>query len=154
MGVILEQNWAKLIQSNVVKKVKKLALSISIFHVLHGEYLLKQKVRVVQPPECKFKANHIFFSWKWQQNITQDNTSQKTIHNSVKMYKNSDKIKSSWKFMFLLFFKVSPFVISTKKIELDFECGPCWPSFCPSMILKEQFSTVLPISFQNYSIRT
>ena len=79
--------------SNVVKKVKKLALSISIFHVLHGEYLLKQKVRVVQPPECKFKANHIFFSWKWQQNITQDSMSQKTIHNSVKMYKNSDKIK-------------------------------------------------------------
>ena len=91
--MILEQNWAKLIQSNVVKKVKKLALSISIFHVLHGEYLLKQKVRVVQPPECKFKANHIFFSWKWQQNITQDSMSQKTIHNSVKMYKNSDKIK-------------------------------------------------------------
>ena len=31
-----------------------------------------------------------------------------------------------------------------KKIELDIGCGPCWPSFYPSRILKEQFLKVLP----------
>ena len=46
------------IRSNVVKKVKKQAFSISFFNVLHGEeYLLKQKVVVVQILESKFKAN-------------------------------------------------------------------------------------------------
>ena len=43
MGVVLGQNLGQ-IRSNVVKKVKKLALSLSLFHVLHGEYLLKKKV--------------------------------------------------------------------------------------------------------------
>ena len=43
--------------NNVVKKVKKLALSIGFFHILHGKYLLKHKVVVVQIPEWKFKAN-------------------------------------------------------------------------------------------------
>ena len=46
-----------LIRSNFVKKLKKLALSIGFSHILHGEYLLKQKVVVVQTPEWKFKAN-------------------------------------------------------------------------------------------------
>ena len=49
--------WAKLGRSNVVKKVKKLALSIGFSHILHGEYILKQEVVVVQTPEWKFKAN-------------------------------------------------------------------------------------------------
>ena len=42
LGQILDQ-----IRSNVAKKVKKLALSIAFFHILHGEYLLKRKVVVV-----------------------------------------------------------------------------------------------------------
>ena len=45
------------IRPNVVKKVKKQALPISFFHILHGEYLLKQKVVVAQTPEWKFKTN-------------------------------------------------------------------------------------------------
>ena len=44
--------------SNVVTgKVNKWALSISFFHILHGEYLLKQKALVIQTPEWVFKAN-------------------------------------------------------------------------------------------------
>ena len=45
------------IRPNVVKKVKKWALSIDFFHILHGEYLLKQKAVVPEIPEWKFKAN-------------------------------------------------------------------------------------------------
>ena len=45
------------IRSNVVKKVKKWALSIGFFYILHGEYLLKQKVVAVKTSESKFKAN-------------------------------------------------------------------------------------------------
>ena len=45
------------IRSNVMKTVKKRALSIDFVHILHGEYLLKQKVVVVKTPEWKFKAN-------------------------------------------------------------------------------------------------
>ena len=41
---------------NVVKKVKKQAISLGFFHILLGEYLLKQKVVVVKPPEWKFMA--------------------------------------------------------------------------------------------------
>ena len=44
-------------RSNAVKKVKKQALSITLFHILHGEYLLKQKVVAAQITEWKFKAN-------------------------------------------------------------------------------------------------
>ena len=54
--MVLGQNLGQ-IRPNVVKKVKKQALSISFFHILHGEYLLKQKVVVVQILEWKFKAN-------------------------------------------------------------------------------------------------
>ena len=54
--MVLGQNLGQ-IKPNVVKKVKKQALSISFFHILHGEYLLKQKVVVVLTPEWKFKAN-------------------------------------------------------------------------------------------------
>ena len=42
---------------NVVKKVKKQALSIGFFHFLLREYLLKQKVVVAQTLESKFKTN-------------------------------------------------------------------------------------------------
>ena len=54
--MVLGQNLGQ-IRSNVVKKVKKQALSIRFFHILHGEYLLKQKVVVVHIPEWKVKAN-------------------------------------------------------------------------------------------------
>ena len=46
--------WAKL--GPMLWKVRKQALSISFFHILHGEYLLKENVVVVQTPEWKFKA--------------------------------------------------------------------------------------------------
>ena len=50
MGVVLGQNLGQ-IRSKVVKKVKKLALSIGFSHILHREYILKQEVVVVQTPE-------------------------------------------------------------------------------------------------------
>ena len=34
--------------------VEKQALSIGFFHILLGEYLLKQKVVVVKSPDCNF----------------------------------------------------------------------------------------------------
>ena len=53
MGQNLDQ-----IKPNVVKKVNEQALSIGVsFHILHGEYLFKQKIVVAQIPEWKFKAN-------------------------------------------------------------------------------------------------
>ena len=42
--------------SNVVKKVKKQAISSGFFHILLGDYLLKQEKVVVKPPEWKFMA--------------------------------------------------------------------------------------------------
>ena len=39
-----------------MKKVTKQALSLGFFHILLGEYLLKQKIVVVKPPEWKFLA--------------------------------------------------------------------------------------------------
>ena len=56
VGMGLGQNFNQ-IRSNVVKKVKKLALSIAFSHILHGQYILKQEVVVVQTTEWKFKAN-------------------------------------------------------------------------------------------------
>ena len=50
-GVVLGQNFGQ-IRFNVVKKVKKLALSIRLSHILHVEYILKQEVVVAQTPEC------------------------------------------------------------------------------------------------------
>ena len=44
------------IMSNVVKKVKKQAISLGFFHILLGDYLLKQEAVAVKPPECKFMA--------------------------------------------------------------------------------------------------
>ena len=38
------------------KKVKKLALLPGVSTILHGEYILKQELVVVQTPEWKFKA--------------------------------------------------------------------------------------------------
>ena len=40
MGVVLGQNLGQ-IRPNVVEKDHKQTLSISFFHILHGEYLLK-----------------------------------------------------------------------------------------------------------------
>ena len=54
--MVLGQNLGQ-IRPNVVKKVKKQALSISFFHILYGEYLLNQKVLIVQILEWKFKAS-------------------------------------------------------------------------------------------------
>ena len=54
--MVLGQNLSQ-ISSNVVKKVKKLALSIIFFHILHEEYILKQEVVLVQTPEWKCKAS-------------------------------------------------------------------------------------------------
>ena len=38
------------------KKVKKQALSLGFYHILRGEYLLKQIVVVTKPPGWKFMA--------------------------------------------------------------------------------------------------
>ena len=54
--MVLGKNLGQ-IRPNVVKKVKEWALSIAFFHILHGEYLLKQKAVVAEIPEWKFKAN-------------------------------------------------------------------------------------------------
>ena len=54
VGVILGQNLGQ-IRSNVVQKVKEQALSIGFFHMLHREYLLKQKAVVVQTAEWKVR---------------------------------------------------------------------------------------------------
>ena len=43
--------------SNVVKKGKNQTLSISLFHILQGEHLLKQKVVILKIREWKFKGN-------------------------------------------------------------------------------------------------
>ena len=48
--VVLGQNLGQ-IRSNVVKKTKKWALSLVFFHILLREYLLKQDLVVVKPPE-------------------------------------------------------------------------------------------------------
>ena len=53
--MVLRQNLGQ-ISSNVVKKVKKQALSFGYFHSLLGEYLLKQKLVVVKPPKWKSMA--------------------------------------------------------------------------------------------------
>ena len=39
------------IRSNFVKKVRKRALSVGFFLILHGEYFLRQELVVVQTPE-------------------------------------------------------------------------------------------------------
>ena len=38
--------------SNVVKRVKKLALTVSLFHILHEKYILNH-VAIVQTPEVE-----------------------------------------------------------------------------------------------------
>ena len=53
--MVLGQNLGQ-IMSNVAKKVKKQAISLGFFHILHGNYLLKQEAVVVKPPEWKFIA--------------------------------------------------------------------------------------------------
>ena len=56
MGVVLGQNLGQ-ITYNIVKKVKKLTLSIPFFHILHQEYLLNQKAVVALTPEWKFTVD-------------------------------------------------------------------------------------------------
>ena len=51
------KNYLGQIRSNLLKKIKKPVLSIGFFHVLHAEYLLKQKAVVAQTSEGKCKAN-------------------------------------------------------------------------------------------------
>ena len=60
VGVVLGQNLGP-IRSYVVKKVKKRALSIAFFHILHREYLLKQKVVVAQTSEWICEARKATF---------------------------------------------------------------------------------------------
>ena len=52
--MVLGQNLGQ-IMSNVVKKVKKQVI-LGFFHILLGDYLLKQEAVVVKPPEWKFIA--------------------------------------------------------------------------------------------------
>ena len=54
-GLVLGQKLGQ-IMSNIVKKVKKQAISLGFFHILLGDYLLKQEAVVVKPPEWKFIA--------------------------------------------------------------------------------------------------
>ena len=53
LGVVLGQKLGEII-SNGLKKVKKQAISLVFFHILLEDYLLKQEVVVVKPPEWKF----------------------------------------------------------------------------------------------------
>ena len=55
LGVVLGQNVGQ-IMSNVVKKSKKRDNIIRFFHILLGDYPLKQESVVVKPPEWKFMA--------------------------------------------------------------------------------------------------
>ena len=56
LGVVLGQNLGQ-IMSNVVKKVKKQAISLGFFHILLWEsHVLKQKVVVAKLAECKCMA--------------------------------------------------------------------------------------------------
>ena len=57
MDVVLGQNLGQT-KLNVVKKSKETGiLSIGFFHILHGGYLLKEKVVIVQTPGWKCKVN-------------------------------------------------------------------------------------------------
>ena len=53
--MVLGQNLCQ-IMSIVVKKVKKQTISLGFFHILLGDYLLKQEAVVAKPPEWKFMA--------------------------------------------------------------------------------------------------
>ena len=46
VGLVLRQNLGQP-RPDVMKKVKKQALPLGVFHILLGEYLLKQKVMVI-----------------------------------------------------------------------------------------------------------
>ena len=53
--MVLVQNLGQ-IMSNVVKKIKKQAISLGFFHILLRDYLLKQEAVVVKLPEWIFMA--------------------------------------------------------------------------------------------------
>ena len=55
LGVVSGQNLGQ-IMSNVVKKGKKQVISLRFFSYFSWDYLLKQEVVVVKPPESKFIA--------------------------------------------------------------------------------------------------
>ena len=55
LGVVLGQNLGQ-IMSNVVKKIKKTGNIIRFFSSFTWDYLLKQEIVVVKPPEWKFMA--------------------------------------------------------------------------------------------------
>ena len=55
VGVALGQNLGQ-IRSNVVKKNKEMGIIISFFHISLREYLSKQDLVVVKPPEWTFMA--------------------------------------------------------------------------------------------------
>ena len=55
-------SWGKIlgqIMPNVLKKVKKQAISLGFFHILLEDYLWKQEAVVVKPPDL---------GQKWQKN--------------------------------------------------------------------------------------
>ena len=52
LGAKLGPNWVK-----YCEKSKETDITYSFFHILLEEYILKQKVVVVQTPEWKFKAS-------------------------------------------------------------------------------------------------
>ena len=51
--MVLGQNLGQ-IMSNIEKKVKKQTIALGFFHILLGDYLLKQEPVVVKPSEWKF----------------------------------------------------------------------------------------------------
>ena len=56
LGVVLGQNLGQIMSYCEKKYIKKQAISLGFFHILLREYILKQKVVVVKPPEWKFVA--------------------------------------------------------------------------------------------------
>ena len=57
VGVVLGQNLGQ-IRRNVVKTWHEMGIIDSFFHILHGEYLLKQKIVVLQTyDEWKYKES-------------------------------------------------------------------------------------------------
>ena len=55
--MVLRQTLGQ-IRPNIVKKVKKQAISLGFFHVLLGDYLLKQEAVVAKPPLVEIYGNY------------------------------------------------------------------------------------------------
>ena len=56
LGVVFGQNLAQIMSNDVKKSKETRAISLGFFHILLGDYLLKQEATVVKPPEWKFMA--------------------------------------------------------------------------------------------------